>query len=242
MRRRPHDFIALCDRYHLLPLFLNEMEELKSIDIGDGQNLFDHTIATLEIGQQFLASRKRRENDMAFSLAMLFHHAGSILSQPTDTKKAADIAARYLRAWNIGSEISGLVSIVVQNYRLPYEAITEERLCELILKEGYEAVEMILDFAICNAQADDMRNMEILAANKWKLGEVARRFEEARRCAEGNPRYLTGDEVMKILDIKSGRVVGEILNELGMAVGLGTISSKKEAKDWVVRRGTGASQ
>jgi tRNA nucleotidyltransferase/poly(A) polymerase len=69
------------------------------------------------------------------------------------------------------------------------------------------------------------------------LGEVIRRFDEARRRANGNQRYLTGDEVMQILDIKPGRVIGEILNDLGMAVGTGFVASKREAADWVQKRG-----
>ena len=131
-----------------------------------------------------------------------------------------------------------MVAAVVRNYRLPYSPITEEQLCRAALKHGFEAVEMIVDFAICNSQADKMKNMETLVANKWKLGEVLRRFDETRRRTEGSTRYLTGDEVMNVLRIQPGRVVGDILNELDMAVGTGIVSSKKEATDWVLKRGT----
>jgi tRNA nucleotidyltransferase/poly(A) polymerase len=240
MRRRPYDFIYLCDCYGLLPLFLNDLEQLKEIHIEGGGTLFDHTLSTLEIAQKFLGGRKRRENDMAFSLAMLFHHAGSMSGQPADEAKAARIAARYLKSWGVNSETIETVAFVVERYHQLYEVKTEEALCADALQYGFTALEMIVDFAICNSQADGMKNMEVLAGNKWKLGEVIRRFDETKRRMEGNLRYLTGDEVMRVLDIKPGKVVGQILNELDMAVGTGVIASKKEATEWVLKRGADA--
>jgi tRNA nucleotidyltransferase/poly(A) polymerase len=240
MRRRPYDFIYLCDRYNLLPLFLNDLEQLKEISIEGGGTLFDHTLNTLRIAQDFLGGRKRRDNDMAFSLSMLFHHAGAMSNQPADAAKAAKIATRHLKSWNVNSETIETVAFLVEKYQMLYEAKTEEALCAAALQYGFAAVEMIIDFAICNSQADGMKNMEVLAANKWKLGEVIRRFDETQRRMEGNLRYLTGDEVMEVLDVKPGRVVGEILNELDMAVGTGIVASKKEATEWVLKRGADA--
>jgi tRNA nucleotidyltransferase/poly(A) polymerase len=238
MRRRPYNFIYLCNRYGLLPLFLDDLEQLKKIDIEDGGTLFDHTLNTVKIAHDFIGGRKRRETDMAFSLSMLFHHAGSMDNQPADAVKSARIAAQYLKSWNVNSETIETVALAIERYRQLYDPKTEEVMCSIALQYGFAAVEMIVDFAICNSQADGMKNMEVLAGNKWKLGEVVRRFEEAKRRMEGAPRYLTGDEVMKVLDITPGRVVGEILNELDMAVGTGIVSSKKEATDWILKRGS----
>ncbi|MDR2529637.1 MAG: hypothetical protein LBD04_11600 [Synergistaceae bacterium] len=239
MRRRPYDFIYLCDHYNLLPFFLEELEHLKEIGIEGGGTLFDHTLDTARVAQEFLAGRKRRENDMAFSVAALFHHVGSVGSQPVDTATAAEIALKHLRAWNIGSEIGDLVSSVIKNYRFCFQAKNEDELCAAALKYGFEALEMIFDMAICNSQADKMKNMDMLVANKWRLGEVIRRFDETRRRTEGSMRYLTGDEVMKTLDLKPGKVVGEILYELDMAVGTGLVNNKKEASEWLLKRGAG---
>jgi len=237
MGLRPFDFIYLCDRYQILPFFLNELERLKEIRIVNGKTLFDHIMDTLRIVQDFLLSRKPRENDMAFSLAMLFHHAGAVSNQPLDEAKTAEIAASRLRAWNVPSDTIETVSFILKKYRSFYKPQTEEQLAAEVLKHSLEAVDITIDFAICNARADDLKNVELLIVNKWKLGEVARRFDEAKRRADGNMRYITGDEVMKILNIKPGRIVGEILNELGVAVGAGTVNSKNEAAEWVIKRG-----
>jgi tRNA nucleotidyltransferase/poly(A) polymerase len=105
-----------------------------------------------------------------------------------------------------------------------------------VQKHGAETVEMIVDFAICNSQADRMKNMEVLAANKLKLNEVLRRLEEMRR-RMGSLRYLSGEEVMKLLGIRPGKAVGEILSELNVAVGTGLVASKKDAEDWVLKHG-----
>ena len=242
MSLRPYDFIYLCDRYHILPFFLNELERLKEIkiDVNPNKTLFDHIMDTLRIVQDFLSSRKQRANDMAFSLAMLFHHGGASID-PRDRQRddaiPAEIAMSHLKAWNVPSDTTETVDFIIKKYRSFYKPQTEEQLAAEVLKHGLEAVEMTVDFAICNAQADDLKNVELLVTNKWKLGEVARRFEESKRRTDGNMRYITGDEIMKILDIKPGKVVGEILNELGIAVGTGIVSSKSEATEWVIKRG-----
>jgi len=237
MSLRPYDFIYLCDRYHLLPFFLSDLERLKEINISAEKTLFNHILDTLRIAQDFLSSRKQRDNDMALSLAMLFHHAGVVSNQPFDEAKAAEIAESYLRGWNITTDMIEIVGFIIKKYRSFYQPQTEEQLAAEVMKHSLEVVDMTVDFAICNARADDLKNVELLVANKWKLGEVARRYDEAQRRADGNIRYITGDEVMKILNIRPGRIVGEILNELGIAVGTGTVSSEKEATEWVVKRG-----
>ena len=236
----PYDFIYRCDRYSLLPFFLNELERLKEIKISANKTLFNHIMDTLRIVQDFLSRRKHRDNDMAFSLAMLFHHAGAVSNQPLDELKTAEIAASHLRAWNITLDTINTVSFIIKKYRSFYQSQTEEQLAAEVMKHCLEVVDMTIDFAICNARADDLKNVELLVANKWKLGEVARRYEEAKRRADGNMRYMTGDEIMKTLDIKPGKVVGEILNELGIAVGAGIVSSKKEAVEWVIKHGANA--
>ncbi|MDR3265089.1 MAG: hypothetical protein LBT15_03660 [Synergistaceae bacterium] len=239
IRRCPYDFLYLCDRYHLLPFFLDDLERLKEVPAEDeAQNLFQQTMNVLRRMQDFLNGRKRRPGDVALSLAALFHRAGAEPGQIADASVAADIAVRHLKAWNMNSDIVNMVNAIIRSYNRIYEPLTEERICRSALKYGFETAEMVADFAICRAQSDSKIDMEVPIANKWKLGEVLRRFDDARRRTEGSTRYLTGDEVQKILDIRPGRVIGEILNELDMAVGTGIVSSRKEATDWVVRRGS----
>jgi tRNA nucleotidyltransferase/poly(A) polymerase len=240
MRRCPYDFIYLCDHFRLLPFFLSELEALKDVPVDGGGSLFDHTLDTLKIVQTFLSGRKHRENDMVFSLAALFHHAGSVAGQPLDTAGAAQTAVKRLKSWNVNTDTLHMVSTIIEHYRLTYAPVTEERLARAILEHGEETMSIIVDFAVCNSQADNMRNMETLAANKWKLGEVLRRYEETRRRTEGSPRYLSGDEVMTILRLQPGKIVGEILDDLDIAVGTGLVNSKKEAADWVLKHGSGA--
>jgi tRNA nucleotidyltransferase/poly(A) polymerase len=238
MRRCPYDFLFLCDHFRLLPFFLSELENLKTVPLEGGGSLFDHTLDTVKIVQKFLSGRKHRENDMALSLASLFHHAGSAVNQPSDTAKAAAIAARRLKSWNVNADMLNMVCTIIKHYRLPYISMTEEQFARAILAHGAETVSIIVDFAICNSQADKMKTMETLTANKWKLDEVLRRYEETRRRTEGSSRYLSGDEVMNLLQLQPGKVVGEILSELDIAVGTWLINGKKEAADWVLKRGS----
>ena len=41
---------------------------------------------------------------------------------------------------------------------------------------------------------------------------------------------------MKILNMKPGRRVGELLNDLDMAVGMGLVSSKAKAEEWLKKQ------
>ncbi|MDR1733078.1 MAG: hypothetical protein LBR61_13410 [Synergistaceae bacterium] len=235
MNARPWDFLYLCDYYGLLPFFMEEIQRLKEIPLEDdeSQSLFDHSLETVRAVQEFLKNRKTTGASVALPLAAIFHHAGAEKGSPTDTKKAAKIASRCLMAWNMGSETTKLVETVIQHYHAMYNPVTEEQFCRSLLKHGFEAPMAIVNFAICNSRADKVRDMETLVANKWRLSEVLRRFEDVRRRMEGNTRYLTGSEVMSLLNIQPGKVVGEILGAMDMAVGLGIISSKKEASEWV---------
>jgi tRNA nucleotidyltransferase/poly(A) polymerase len=238
MRRCPHDFICLCDHYQLLPFFLDDIESLKKIPSRNGQSLFEHTLEMVRLVQNFLSGRKRRPTDVALSLAALFRHAGSKPDRLLEMENAADTTARLLKSWNINSEVVNMVSVLLRNASIPCAPATEEQLCREVLTHGPEAMEMLIDFAICSAQADGTGETETLISNKWRLSEVLRRFDDVRRHTGGSTRYLTGGEVMKILAIQPGRVVGEILNALDIAVGTGGVVSKKEATDWVTRRGS----
>jgi tRNA nucleotidyltransferase/poly(A) polymerase len=237
MKRRPYDFIFMCDKYGLTPFFLNELETLKSVISEGSGTLFDHTLDTLRIVQEFLSKRKRREIDMAFSLAALFHHLGSDVNQPSDSTKTSAIVKKYLKAWNAPAEIVHMTDVTVRSFRIQYRPVSEERYAAYVLKYGAETVELVADFALCNSRADSLKNMDTIAANRQNLAEVVRRFDEAKRKSKGNPHYLSGDDVMHALGLEPGKAVGEVLNALGVAVGTGEVSSRQEAVNWVMQHG-----
>ena len=238
MRSCPHDFVHLCDGYHLFPLFLPELEELKDIvEPRTGLTLFEHALATLRVVQERLRVRKIREND-AFALAGLFCRVGTKSLDVEDPRPVADLASRYLRRWNIPADTADRVSAIIMNYRSLHAPRTEEELCRDVLRYGREAVSMTLEFASCSALAERFPSIDIVKGNRWRLEQVLRRFASTARQMDDADRFLTGGEVMNLLGLAPGRKVGEILDGLDMAVGTGRVSNRSEAEAWVLRHGS----
>lgn len=238
MRSCPHNFVRLCDGYRLFPLFLPEFEALKEIvEPRTGLTLFEHAMTTLQVVQERLRIHKIREND-AFALAGLFCRIGTKTLGAEDSGPVAGFASEYLKRWNIPAETADRVSAIITNYRSLHVPRTEEELCGDVLRHGPEAVKMTLEFASCSALAERFPSIDIVKGNRWRLEQVIRRFESVERRTDGSNRFLTGDEVMGLLQLAPGRKVGEILSGLDMAVGTGRVASRSEAEAWVLRRGS----
>ncbi len=70
MKERPWRFISLCDHYGLLPVFLKDLEDLKSVP-DDGRTFFsNHVMATLSVIEK--APADQNHAGRVFILAGLF--------------------------------------------------------------------------------------------------------------------------------------------------------------------------
>ena len=237
LHRRPFRFIELCDDYDLIPYFLPELEELKSLkdDSPEHKSFYEHVLGVLETIEHKLDTSKVMQSD-AFVLAGLFSLIGTRTLDGSDRTKIADHKVNeYLTRWNVPSETIDEVLAIINGYKTFYEPVTEEHFCEDVLEYSSDAVEIALEFALCVAQSegfmDDVK--DVLEANRWNLAQVLRRFENVRLQTEGASRYMTGREVMSLLNMKPGRKIGELLEGLDMAVGTGKVSSRSAAEDWL---------
>ena len=113
--------------------------------------------------------------------------------------------------------------------------MSEKEFCEDVLQYSEEAVEVALEFAKCVVESENAEEKysEILEDNTWNLKQVLRRFNHVRLQTEGATRYMTGREVMSLLNLKPGRRVGELLEGLDMAVGTGKVNSREGAEEWL---------
>ncbi len=238
MQHRPFRFMKLCDNYGLIPFFLKDLENLKNVSDGEGSNLFAHVMKTLEAIENRLDTHKFMQND-AFILAGLFSRVGTKIFKQTGERKEADrLIEEYLKSWNVPAEVISGVIAISSRYRDFYKPQPEEALCHSILKYGSTFVEIAREFALCIAQTEEFLPgyREALEENKWHLSQIIRRFNTVATQNEGSTRYLTGREIMKILNMKPGRRVGELLNDLDMAVGMGLVSSKAKAEEWLKKQ------
>ncbi len=234
MRRHPWRFIMLCDSYGLLPFFLPDLEELKRVKDETGCPLFDHVTATLKVIESRLVTNKLAQNE-AFILAGLLSLVGARSLERWDCQRTERLVADYLTRWNIPSETITAVTAIIKNYPEFYEPWSEEAFCSVVLEYSPTAVEVALEFAECVALAEDFGRSyrEVLDDNRWNLRQVLRRFATVALQTEGASRFLTGREVMSLLNMKPGRRVGELLNGLDMAVGTGHVNSLAKAEAWL---------
>ena len=235
IKSRPYRFIQLCDDYGLTQFFLKDLENLKQVPDDDGGNLFQHVIKTLRAIENRIDTHKFMQND-AFVLAGLFSRIGTTVLKDDNRPKSADhLIQDYMTKWNIPADIIEDVVAIANNYRNFYKPLSEMSLCRSVLKYSQDAVMAALEYALCIAQTEVLLPgyKEALEENRWRLAQVIRRFTAVSMQNEGNPRYLTGREIMHLLNMKQGRKIGELLNDLDIAVGLGEVSSRARAEEWL---------
>lgn len=237
IQRRPCRFIKLCDDFHLLPFFLKELDDLRYIPDGKNSSvtLYDHVLNILQVIENRLDTNKLMQSD-AFVLAGLFWHIGSKTLDGSDRTKYSDrLITEYMTRWNIPSGTIDEVVAIIDGYKSFYKPVSEEKFCEDVLEYSRNAVEVALEFAKCVADADGFSEQysDILDDNTWNLKQVLRRFDNVSLQTEGSTRYMTGREVMTLLNMKPGRRVGELLDGLDMAVGTGKVGSRAAAEAWL---------
>ena len=228
--RRPYKFIRLCDSYHLIPFFLKELEDLKS-----DKRLYEHVLKVLGVIENKLDTTKIMQSD-AFVLAGLLGNIGTKTLDGRDRNKFTDrLVNEYLTRWNVNSGTIDEVIAIINRYKDFYKPVTELEFCRDVLEYSEEAIEVALEFAKCVVESENKveKYSEVLEDNTWNLNQVLRRFNNVRLQTEGSDRYMTGREVMALLNMKPGRRVGELLEGLDLAVGTGKVSNRAGAEAWL---------
>ena len=233
--RRPHRFIKMCNDYRLLPYFLKELDDLKYIPDGKGSNLYEHVMKVLQVIESRLDTDKLMQSE-SFVLAGLFQYIGTKTLDGSDRTKLTDRRITdYMTRWNIPSETIDEVIATIGSYKSFYEPVSEKKFCEDVLEFSRYAIEVALQFSKCVAVAGGFREKysDVLENNSWNLNQVLRRFNNVMLQTQGSSRYMTGREVMSLLNMKPGRRVGELLEGLDMAVGTGKVNSRAGAEAWL---------
>ncbi len=235
IRRRPYRFIEYCDDYDLLPFFVPDLEELKKASDGAGSTIYGHVLHILQIIEQRLDVNKIIQND-TFVLAGLLGHINSFKPDLSDRDKQADrIITEYMTRWNIPAETINNVVAIMNNYRHFYRPVDEAEFCRQALNYSPSAILVALQFAKCAAIAEGHidEHRDTLDNNSWNLKQVLRRFRTVELQTQGSSRYMTGREVMSLLHMKPGKRVGELLEGLDFAVGIGKVNSRAAAEAWL---------
>ena len=192
-------------------------------------------LQVLNVIEKRLDTNKIMQSD-AFVLAGLLGKIGTKSLGFSDRDKFTDrLVSEYLTRWNVNSGIIDEVIAILNTFPNFYRPVGEPEFCSAVLKYSEEAVQVALEFALCvvEARGEGEKYGEIIENNTWNLNQVLRRFNNVRLQTEGENRYMTGREIMSLLNMKPGRRVGELLEGLDMAVGTGKVSSRAGAEAWL---------
>jgi tRNA nucleotidyltransferase/poly(A) polymerase len=238
MRGKPHDMLRRADDFGLVSLLIPKLEELKEIHIEGGGTLFSHTLETLKEIQDYFQKRRPTTNDLIISLAGLFHHMGSTQDKPVDINTSSEIAKDYLKKWGAADSVIERILIIMREYRMFYSERSEYELCMFALDYGFDNIKAIADFCLCNIRASSgavvAKSSEIIVHNERRLYDVFRRFQEMwHKMKKDNSRYVTGEQVAKILNLSPGSVITNILRKHDELVGVGEIASSRDAINWL---------
>jgi tRNA nucleotidyltransferase (CCA-adding enzyme) len=238
MREKPYDMLRLMDYYGLVSLLIPKLEFLKEIRIVDGGTLFSHTLETLREMQNYFQKRKPTIKDLIITLAGHFHHIGSTYGSPVGIEVSSKIAREYLKMWGATDSVIDRVLIVMREYRMFYSERSEYELCRFAIDNGFDTIKAMSDFCLCNIRAslgdDAAKSNEIIVQNDRKLHEVLRRFEEMwYKMEKPNSRYITGEEIAKRLNLSPSIIIKNILRQHDELVGVGEITSRRDAVIWL---------
>jgi len=247
---RPHDFLKMLEDYSLLPVALPEIEAMRGVEqpveFHPEGDVLAHTFHTLTEVQKVIENRNCR--DAVFALSALFHDAGKPQTLRPHPKYGHNcffghdevgerIALATLSAWAIPGSITSEIAPLVRYHMIPGGEFTERTCVKLIRRLGntegdkMPLIDRLFDLALCDAKGAMGSGENILAARRL-FCEVRDNLFRAKE-ASSSEKWLDGHDVMKILGIPPGRKVGQILEELDVAVGAGKLRGKNEAVEWL---------
>jgi putative nucleotidyltransferase with HDIG domain len=252
---RPHYFLTLLEKYSLLPVVLPEAEAMRGVEqpivFHPEGDVLKHTFRVLEEAEKTIENRPEGQ-DAVLALAALLHDAGKPQTAGIHPKyghacffghdKAGwEISLGLLNEWAVPGKIASQVAALVRYHMVPGGDFTKRTCVKLIRKLGADLSEKLFELALCDAKGSMGEGKNIQEARAL-FREVLDNFRKAEE-ASGR-RWLNGHDVMEILGIRPGPEVGNILEELDVAIGTGRFRDKGEAAEWLkntfkTRKGTG---
>ena len=247
---RPYDFLTMLENYSLLPVTLPEIEAMRGVEqpveFHPEGDVLAHTFHVLAEVQKILENQHCR--DAVFALSALFHDSGKPQTLRPHPKYGHNcffghdevgerIALDTLSAWAVPGNITSEVAPLVRYHMIPGGEFTERTCVKLARRLGntegdkMPLIDRLFELALCDAKGAMGLGENIMVARRL-FCEVRDNLFRAKG-ASSSKRWLDGHDVMEILGIPPGREVGQILEELDVAVGTGKLRVKSEAVEWL---------
>ena len=228
--------------HHHLDLFHHSIETVKQI-----QNLYnessdvvkEHLNAIDFGGFSRLAHLK---------LAGFMHDIGKFSTWRIDEGKhrfikhddvGAKMSVKILKDLHFSNKQIDYISSMIKNHIYPSHVMTSVQITEKIMMRYVRKMDTNSIDAVILAQADRLSARgpeitdEIVERNITSLNMLLRFYLEARETLKPLPKLLDGNDVMKILNIKPSKKLGEIMEALHEAQISGDVITKDHAVEFV---------
>lgn len=115
----------------------------------------------------------------------------------------------------------------------PSQTFTERTAVKLIRRIGAENAKLLFVLALCDARGSSGEVCSIVGARAIFEGVMDNLVRAESVQQSKSQRLLNGNEVMEIMNLKPGPGIAQILEDLDVATGCGTLQTKEDALLWL---------
>ena len=228
--------------HHHLDLFHHSIETVKQIQIlyeNNSEPVKEHLERIDFGGFPRLAHLK---------LAGFMHDIGKFSTWTIEEGKhrfikhddvGAKLAIDYLKKLHFSNKQIQYISSMIKYHIYPSHVMTSPQITEKIMMRYVRKMDVNSIDNIILAQADRLSARgpeitdDIVERNINSLNMLIKFYLETRETLKPLPKLLSGDDVMKILDIKPSRKLGEIMSALHEAQISGDVMTKEQAVEFI---------
>ena len=245
---KPFDFLKLIEDYNLLPLILPEVETLRGVKQSPIHHpegdVLAHTFLTLREAQEIIRQKGDQASDIVLGLAALLHDIGKPASACIHPKldrisffghesAGMQIASKMITPWAMPEEIRASVLNLINHHMQLSQTFTERTAVKLIRRIGAENAKLLFVLALCDARGSSGEVGSIVEARATFDGVMDNLVRAESAQQSKSQRLLNGNEVMEIMNLKPGPWIAQILEDLDVATGCGTLQTKEDALLWL---------
>ena len=115
----------------------------------------------------------------------------------------------------------------------PSQTFTERTAVKLIRRIGADNATLLFVLALCDARGSSGEVGSIVEARATFEGVMDNLVRAESAQQNKSQRLLNGNEVMEIMNLKPGPWIAQILEDLDVATGSGTLQTKEDALLWL---------
>ena len=151
----------------------------------------------------------------------------------------AKMSVKILKDLHFSNKQIDYISSMIKYHIYPSHVMTSPQITEKIMMRYVRKMDKNSIDAIILAQADRLSARgpeitdEIVERNITSLNMLLRFYLEARETLKPLPKLLDGNDVMKILNIKPSKKLGDIMNALHEAQISGDVTTKEHAVEFI---------